>query len=143
MSLTSSLQRIVTAKENIRQAIIAKGVQVSSEESITEYPTYISNIQASSGDTTLVTKYITQNGVYNASSDSADGYSEVVVDVPTGESGGDVVATVGVDRAYFLQEGTNHDSFKSLYMLPIKYSTDGVSSIALDSDNYNELTILG
>lgn len=32
----------------------------------------------------LTTKNITQNGTYNASSDSADGYSSVTVNVPTG-----------------------------------------------------------
>ena len=30
---------------------------------------------------TLITKSITQNGTYNASSDNADGYSEVTVNV--------------------------------------------------------------
>jgi hypothetical protein len=32
---------------------------------------------------TLITKTITENGTYNASSDSADGYSSVTVNVPT------------------------------------------------------------
>ena len=32
----------------------------------------------------LITKTITQNGTYNASSDSADGYSEVTVNVSGG-----------------------------------------------------------
>lgn len=36
------------------------------------------------GSATLITKSITQNGTYNASSDSADGYSEVDVNVPSG-----------------------------------------------------------
>ena len=36
------------------------------------------------GGTTLTTKNITSNGTYNASSDSADGYSSVTVNVPTG-----------------------------------------------------------
>lgn len=40
------------------------------------------------GGTTLTTKNITANGTYNASSDSADGYSSVVVNV-SGGGGGD------------------------------------------------------
>ena len=35
------------------------------------------------GSATLITKTITANGTYNASSDSADGYSSVTVNVPT------------------------------------------------------------
>ena len=38
------------------------------------------------GGTTLTTKNITANGTYNASSDSADGYSSVTVNVPSGSS---------------------------------------------------------
>ena len=41
------------------------------------------NVAVSSGSATLVTKNITVNGTYNASSDSADGYSIVTVAVPT------------------------------------------------------------
>ena len=37
----------------------------------------------SGGSATLITKTITENGTYNASSDSADGYSSVTVNVPT------------------------------------------------------------
>ena len=38
------------------------------------------------GSATLITKTITENGTYNASSDSADGYSSVTVNVPSGSS---------------------------------------------------------
>lgn len=37
---------------------------------------------ASGGGSTLITKSITANGTYNASSDNADGYSSVTVNVP-------------------------------------------------------------
>lgn len=36
---------------------------------------------------TLITKSITENGTYNASSDNVDGYSQVTVNVPTAPSG--------------------------------------------------------
>lgn len=36
------------------------------------------------GSATLITKTITANGTYNAEDDSADGYSQVVVNVPVG-----------------------------------------------------------
>ena len=38
------------------------------------------------GSATLITKTITQNGTYDAEDDSADGYSSVTVNVPTGAS---------------------------------------------------------
>ena len=37
------------------------------------------------GSATLITKSITQNGTYNASSDNADGYSQVTVNVSSGQ----------------------------------------------------------
>lgn len=40
-----------------------------------------------SGSATLIAKSITANGTYNASSDSADGYSQVTVNVSSGGSG--------------------------------------------------------
>ena len=43
-----------------------------------------------SGSPTLITKSITQNGTYNASSDNADGYSQVTVNVSGGGGGGDI-----------------------------------------------------
>ena len=39
---------------------------------------------ATGGSATLITKSITENGTYNASSDNADGYSSVSVNVPEG-----------------------------------------------------------
>lgn len=41
-------------------------------------------VNVSGGGSTLITKTITQNGTYNASSDNADGYSQVVVNVSGG-----------------------------------------------------------
>ena len=44
-------------------------------------------IRQISGGATLISKTITQNGTYNAVDDSADGYSDVTVEVPGGGSG--------------------------------------------------------
>ena len=43
------------------------------------------------GGSTLITKSITQNGIYNASSDNADGYSQVTVNVSGGGSPNDLL----------------------------------------------------
>ena len=37
------------------------------------------------GESTLITKTINANGVYNASSDNADGYNKVTVQLPDGD----------------------------------------------------------
>lgn len=41
------------------------------------------------GSATLIEKTVTQNGVYNAADDSADGYSKVTTDVPNSYAAGD------------------------------------------------------
>ena len=46
-------------------------------------------VDVSGGGSTLITKSISANGTYNASSDSADGYSQVTVAVPNSYSAGD------------------------------------------------------
>lgn len=48
-----------------------------------QYGTYTVKVEESSGGTNLITKSITANGTYNASDDSADGYSSVTVNVST------------------------------------------------------------
>lgn len=146
MSLTSSLQRIVQAKADIKTAIENKGVTVGDDVSIANYDDYIDAITTGGGGSTqtktvslsmasgdqvitpdtgytltqvtvekpstliasnikdgvsiggvtgsytasptLTTKTITANGTYNASSDSADGYSSVTVNVSGGGGGG-------------------------------------------------------
>lgn len=85
MSLTSSLQRIVQAKADIKSAIEAKGVTVGNDVSIVNYDDYIAQITGG-GSATLTTKTITSNGTYYASSDNADGYSSVTVNVSGGGS---------------------------------------------------------
>lgn len=51
------------------------------------------------GSATLITKTITENGTYNASSDNADGYSSVTVNVPTPAAVAmNVQVAQGVDR---------------------------------------------
>ena len=75
-----------------------------SSRSITENGTYntttnnevVVNVSQGGGSATLITKSINQNGSYNASSDGADGYNSVTVNVPnsyTSEDEGKVVSS--------------------------------------------------
>lgn len=57
---------------------------------------------------TLTTKNITQNGTYNASSDNADGYSSVTVNVSGGGGGNDILfyAWVNGNTTYYTTTDT-------------------------------------
>lgn len=63
--------------------------QTARPTQITENGTYDTTnnnsveVNVAGGGGTLISKTITQNGVYNASADAADGYSTVTVNVPT------------------------------------------------------------
>ena len=78
-SLAENLIRLQEAKEDIADAIIEMGGTASSTDGLEDMPDAIRTIQA---NPTLITKSITANGTYDASDDSADGYSEVTVAVP-------------------------------------------------------------
>lgn len=61
-------------------AIAIQAKDSGGQMTVDEMPTRIASIPSGGG--TLIPKTITQNGVYNASSDNADGYDVVTVDVP-------------------------------------------------------------
>ena len=70
---------------------IADAIRGKNGSSGTYTPTQMATaISALPSAPVLITKSITDNGTYNASSDSADGYSQVVVNV-SGGGGGDTV----------------------------------------------------
>ena len=59
---------------------------------------------------TLITKTITRNGTYNASSDNADGYSQVTVDVPGGSrlpTGYSELEYISTDGNVYINTGIN------------------------------------
>ena len=55
-----------------------------------EYAEFIDASEISADNKVLITKTITVNGIYKATTDNADGYSEVTVSVPTGDGSGEV-----------------------------------------------------
>ena len=68
-------------------------------------------VDVSGGSATLITKSITQNGTYNASSDNADGYSQVTVNVSGGSSISGSVhiwtnTTGSTNASVYVQHGT-------------------------------------
>ena len=77
-TIAENLQRLVEAKADIAAAITAKGGTVASGDGFEDFPSNIASIHTP----VYTTKSITSNGTYDASDDSADGYSEVTVNVP-------------------------------------------------------------
>ena len=83
-AVTSSIDANITAG-NIKKDVTILGVTGSYE---------------GSGSATLITKSITQNGTYNASSDNADGYSSVTVNVSGGGGGVGITREVSANGVY-------------------------------------------
>lgn len=79
---------------------------------------------------TLITKSITANGTYSASDDSADGYSEVTVNVPT-SAGNDFIVTLSEVNGVWTPDKTFAE-IQSAYSngKNIAIKTDDVSVIA-------------
>ena len=59
-----------------------KNISANGTYDVAQYAS--ANVNVSSQAPTLITKLITANGTYNATSDNADGYSSVTVNVPSG-----------------------------------------------------------
>lgn len=73
---------------------------------------------------TLVTKTITQNGTYNASSDNADGYSQVTVNVSGGGATGDDVIFIDYDGTVL--HSYSKAAFLALSAMPANPSHTGM-----------------
>ena len=85
MSLTSSVQRIVTAKANIKSAIENKGVTVGDDVSIVDYPDYIAAITGGGGSGATQTKTVVldmANGDQVVSPDEGYTLSQVTITKP-------------------------------------------------------------
>lgn len=73
-SITDKLQKIVDTKKAIKEAIIAKGVDISNEETFSVYPDKISEIQAGEKTETLL------HGKYSERVMSTTDYTEFLTD---------------------------------------------------------------
>lgn len=73
-----SIQTGITPTGTKQVSIISNGTTI---EDVANYASAEITVNVPSGSATLVTKSITENGTYSASSDNADGYSSVTVNV--------------------------------------------------------------
>lgn len=86
MSIASAIATKQQQVADAYTAVSAKGGTLPATQNLTNLATAIGTISGGSTPT-LITKSITANGTYNASSDNADGYSSVTVNVSGGSSG--------------------------------------------------------
>ena len=82
MAISDEITRLQNAKAALKTAINSKNDSSHQidDETLEDYAGFVDNISTGSS-ATLVTKTITENGTYDAEDDSADGYSEVTVNV--------------------------------------------------------------
>ena len=114
MTIASEIQRI---KDNIADAYTScqsKGATMPATQNSDNLADCIDSISGGGGST-LITKTITQNGTYNASSDNADGYSSVTVNV----SGGSFT-------------GVNREVVNGVYVAPTTSFTWSLPNTATD-----------
>lgn len=83
MSIEQKLQNILTSKEEIREAIENKGVEIEETTPLEDYAEKINEIPQTINNITLAEpQTFTENGTYNPETYNADGFSEITVDVP-------------------------------------------------------------
>ena len=83
----------------------------------------------SGGGSTLITKNITENGTYNASSDNADGYSQVTVNVSGGGGGGASKKQINfIDYDGTVVESYTKTEWQSVSALPSNPSHTGLTA---------------
>lgn len=114
MSVASEITRLQNAKASIKTSIENKGVTVG-DGTIDTYASKIDEISTSSA--ILGTKTITANGVYKASDDNLDGYSQVEVET----------SGVDINDYYDLTKKNDADINKYIKQIPMIDTSDYTS----------------
>ena len=138
MTIASEITKLNTNLTNAYTAVDGKGGTLPQAQNFDNLATAISSIPSGSSPT-LITKSITVNGTYNASSDNADGYSSVTVNVSGG--GGGIGITREVKNGVYQMPTTSFsfslpsdatDVGKNGLYYAFKYCT-GLTSVDLSS----------
>lgn len=132
MSIATSLQKLETDITNAYNTINTKGGTIPSDKNTNNLATAINSIP-SGGSATLITKSITQNGTYNASSDNADGYSQVTVNV----SGGGTVEPEEKDVNFYDYDGTRVYSYTKAEFLALQSMPENPTHTGLTAQGWN------
>lgn len=132
MSIATNLQKLETDITNAYNTISTKGGTIPSDKNTNNLATAINSISGG-GSATLITKSITQNGTYNASSDNADGYSKVTVNV----SGGEVVEAKSNNVNFYDYDGTRVYSYTKAEFLELQSMPENPTHTGLISQGWN------
>lgn len=126
MTIASEITKLNTNLTASYTACNNKGATMPANQNFDNLANCIGSIQTGSTPT-LITKNITQNGTYNASSDNADGYSSVTVNVSGG--GGTTYSYPNVVGNYYvLADG-------SIYPMSFYSANDSKTKYLWESDN--------
>lgn len=136
MSVQTQIDRLTKAKSDLKASITGKGVAVSDDALISDYPALVDSIQTGSDLKVQDSKAVsyTANGSYDVSPDSGyDGMAKVTVDVNVAGGGGNVFdASLGGKLA--------HSKFKTLPYNII--NTSQVTDMSYFFSNNGSLTSL-
>ena len=141
MSIASEITRINNNIASAYTACNGKGATMPATQNSANLATCIGSIQTGSTPT-LITKNITANGTYNASSDNADGYSSVTVNVSGGGGGIGIpreVSATGLYRAPSLNSSftfslpSNATDVGAYSMYAAFYNSSGLTSVDCSS----------
>ena len=118
---------------SVANAIRTKGGTSSQLAFPSGFVSAINNIPTGGGST-LITKNIGANGTYNASSDSADGYSQVTVAVPNSYSQSDEgkVVSNGALVAQTSDTVTQNDTYDTTLINSLTVNVSGGGGVSLD-----------
>lgn len=133
MSIATSLTKLETDITSAYNAVQTKGGTIPSDKNTDNLATAINSISGGGGGSTLITKSITENGTYNASSDNVDGYSQVTVNV----SGGTVTEPVEKDVNFYDYDGARLYSYTKTEFLALNSFPEAPTHLLLTSDGWN------
>lgn len=133
MSIATSLTKLETDITSAYNAVQTKGGTIPSDKNTNNLATAISSISGGGGSATLITKSITENGTYNASSDNADGYSQVTVNV----SGGGTVEPEEKDVNFYDYDGTRLYSYTKAEFLALQSMPENPTHTGLTAQGWN------
>lgn len=114
---------------------VPNAISITEVANTTGTTVIVTGTEASGSSATLTTKTITLNGTYSASNDNADGYSQVVVNVPTSGDGSTPSATQHTIHLEFTDETTIN--------IPVYYDDSFISSTITSTtpNQYGQKTI--
>lgn len=126
-TIVDKVEYLQDTKEAIKAALIERGQIVTSADSFRSYAGKIRRIDDGGSGAVLIEKTITENGVYNAEDDDADGYSKVTVDAAA-----TLITKTISDNGTYNAASDNADGYSAVTVNVSGYSKADVEAILSD-----------